>query len=832
MGKTMSIRFSTPPGDREPTPPAGLKHADWLESELPLVRDLLGIAPSASGERLLQFLPFVPGDATAGAEDEWQAVVAGNRDAVDFPQVIAASNYYRNLARRAAAGDTSHRLIDELTDFLDHNPDGIWENSWVRLPMDRLSPFARQVWDRDLLADKRHPDGPRRSDTDRFHLERPDGTWLRIPISYLLKLSLADVLDSKPDTPPVTRRVGMRLLNHFLNDNSSPETFSFAPVDLNRRAGMGRVLARESLTRFLLAQMLTLYANRRFGLLESGQRAMVYCAPTTHLRQKRFSELVSDAWYREMFMSPCLAGWDRGEDKHRYMNLCHQVLSRSQLNTLARLREAGIITRNLVVLPSPSNLSLGNNGTHVSLGSTKLTRLLGETGSGFTAGHEKYMGDLVIKIVEHFLPLFVGAFSAAPHRLDFQDFHPEKALGFLPHELDFTHLRMLWRRWRKKAKLKILGQPLTPFGPRMLDRWLARGFGLRGDLVPDFRLIDYFIAVPGTLENPSLNGSPGNDRRLKRDLADFGIFDPAMPMYLPYRLRERAIMGFSGFEGRHYSQFPDLTLDMGDAVSLQTLVTALAFHWVLSGAVTHDQIPAHPFVESERRQIFFGAAIGLPTFFIQREGGNHLLRKILSHCERLRFSRRYPGYLRIYHLEYRRALVRLLRKEGAGLIEMMGLSDMMERLVERVERPNEAGAAGRLTRGIMEHLGERAGKREERRAGRDPLSVPAEEFNHAAEAYYRTTLRRQRMEAGLDLLDRDFRNLDAQAVLRREPHADALWRIMSGTAGERGAAGAWEFLDAVRPTLLAETISDDNLIRLIHLTLLSLYHPVADGKHP
>jgi hypothetical protein len=31
----------------------------------------------------------------------------------------------------------------------------------------------------------------------------------------------------------------------------------------------------------------------------------------------------------------------------------------------------------------------------------------------------------------------------ALYRLDFWDFHPEKALEFLPHEPDFTHLRMI-----------------------------------------------------------------------------------------------------------------------------------------------------------------------------------------------------------------------------------------------------------------------------------------------------------------------------------------------------------------------------------------------------
>jgi hypothetical protein len=42
-------------------------------------------------------------------------------------------------------------------------------------------------------------------------------------------------------------------------------------------------------------------------------------------------------------MGPCLSGWDMGEAQHAYMQLCHQVLSRSQLKTVAKLREAGII---------------------------------------------------------------------------------------------------------------------------------------------------------------------------------------------------------------------------------------------------------------------------------------------------------------------------------------------------------------------------------------------------------------------------------------------------------------------------------------------------------
>jgi hypothetical protein len=242
--------------------------------------------------------------------------------------------------------------------------------------------------------------------------------------------------------------------------------------------------------------------NRRLGLLDSGQRAMIYFAPHPPARQKQLNDCISDAFYRELFMSPCLSGWDDGEAKHAYMKLCHQVLSRSQLNDVAKLREAGIVVNNLVVLPNLSNISLANNGAHVSLGSRKLTAAMREGHSGFGPVEEKLVGDLTIKIVEHFLPLFVGAYSAAPYRLDFADFHPEKVLGFLPHELDYTRLRMIWRRWRKKADLKIFGYAMTPCGPSWIDRILSALFRLKGDWVADFRLLDYLVAVMSTESSP------------------------------------------------------------------------------------------------------------------------------------------------------------------------------------------------------------------------------------------------------------------------------------------------------------------------------------------
>ncbi|HEY6404063.1 MAG TPA: hypothetical protein VI479_21765, partial [Blastocatellia bacterium] len=496
----------------------------------------------------VESLPFSESDITAGSESELQTVVVGAKESVDLPLQIERSNYYANISRRIAAGDTPRRAIIGLERYLNDNREQVWENSWARFPMRLLSAFGRQTFQSDMLADKRDHRRGLRADMDRFIAHEGGETLMRVPVSYLLKLALAEIIGSQPDLPRVITVTGVKLLEHFLNDNTSPETFSFYVTLLRPENGLGRELAREKAKRFLLSQLLLMYANRRLGLLQSGQRAMIYFAPHPPVRQKQLNDCISDAFYREMFISPCLSGWDDGEAKHAYMKLCHQVLSRSQLNAVAKLREAGIVVNNLVVLPNLSNISLANNGAHISLGSRMLTAAMREGHPGFGPVEEKFLGDLTIKIVEHFLPLFVGSYSAAPYRLDFADFHPEKVLGFLPHELDYTHLRMIWRRWRRKADLKIFGWAMTPCGPSWIDRLLSALFRLKGDWVADFRLLDYLVAVMSTESSPALDGSLGAGERLKLDLADLGVFDTKMPLYLLYRLREFEVMGFTGFE--------------------------------------------------------------------------------------------------------------------------------------------------------------------------------------------------------------------------------------------------------------------------------------------
>ena len=766
------------------------------------------------GDRAVESMPFGVGDATAGAENELLTVVNGPRDQVDLARAVEESNYFRNLSRRAAAGDASTSLVRDIEGFLAGNRENAWENSWVYFPADLMTPYAREVFEGDLYADKRAR-GVRRSDASRFEVQRNGVPCIRIPVSYLLKLALADAISAGREPHPAIRRMGEQLMQHFLNDNTSPETFSFHTVGPDSGTGLGRALAEETLRRFLLVQSLTMYANEKFELRSRGQETLVCLAPHTPLRQKRLNELVSDSFYRDLFMSPCLSGWDKGEAKHQYMILCHEVLSRSRLNTMAKLRESGILARDLVTLPTVSNTSLANNGTHISLGSRRLTAMRSAGDPAFTVEDEKRVGDLVVKIVEHFLPLFVGTYSAAPGRFDFRDFHPETVLGFLPHELDFTHLRMLWRRWKGKADLKCCGVPLTPFGPRGLDRFLGTVLGLRGDWVPDQRLIDYFVSPLSTDHSPALDGTLGNDERLKRDLAEMGVFDPRMSSYSLYRQRLFARMGFCGFEGRHYSQFASISRDMAAATDVQRLVTALAYQYVLSGRVTHADIPDTPEVESERRQIFFGAAIGIPTFFVAAHTPNGFLRRILSRTARTRDSQRYPGRTRVYHVEYRRALVAVLERDAGGLIEGLGLTDTIRDLKRRIEPAGKGSALASLLEGILGEAGASA-----------PLRVSAETFNAAAERYYRDTLLKRFVGESLELLARDLKDLGDRAAAGGGEDADALQTVLNGE-------DPVSFLAAVRGNVLEGKASQSVVVKLVGLMLLVIrHHCERNGGRP
>ena len=745
--------------------------------------------------------PFAGNDSSVGMEYELQVAVEGDQNDVDLPLSVCASTYYKNVVKRTARGDLPPLCLDLLQDFLNRNESRVWENSWVRFPEERLTDFSRRMLARDLLADKRTPASRPRGDIHRFRSVHKGRENLRLPVSYLLKLALANAISSDSRLSQNLFDTGTSLMENLLSDNTSPEILSFT-IPVATRGRIGDLAAAESARTLFFSQLLVQYANKTLGLEDSGQKCLLYSAPHAPSRQKLLNALVPDDFYRRLFISPCLSGWDRGEEKYRYMELCHKTLSRSQLNTIGKLKDAGIITNDLVVLPNTSTTCLANNGTHVSLGSRMLTAMAKDLQSPFTPATEKYFGDLVIKIVEHFLPLLVGTYSADPYRVDFADFHPERVLGFLPHELDYTHLRMIWRRWQKKAGNRFFGRTFTPFGPRWLDSRLARFLGLSGDLVPDFRLIDYLVTLLSTETSPGLNGMSGNHERLKADLAEMGVFDARMSIYLPYRQRIWARAGYAGFEGRSYSLFPSLLNDMAEAVDMQNLITALACRYVLRGKIHHHDIPDQPFIESERRQIFFGSAIGIPTFYVRADTANKLLRTILADIPSQRVSRRYQGYIRIERKDYNQALIRLLERDAADLIEQGKLKDRLDALRARL-----SGETATAFTGILEGAGKEIG-------AKPPARMPAADFNNGVERYYRTSLKISHLNEGFSVFLEDCRRL-------QRLHDPQLEQAMMAV---QGCPEAVAYLDCHRRAVLAEDADSEILAQFIRMSLAVIHH--------
>jgi hypothetical protein len=392
----------------------------------------------------------------------------------------------------------------------------------------------------------------------------------------------------------------------------------------------------------------------------------------------------------------------------------------------------------------------------------------------------------------------VGTYSAAPYRIDFADFHPEKLLSFLPHELDFTHLRFMWREWKEKARMRVLGRAVTPYGPQEVDNFRARILGLRGDLVPDYRLLNYPVAWLATEHSSALDGTPGNVGRLVAELDELGVVDKRLAFYMPVRLREFGRMGFSGFEGRYYSLFPTFQRDMAPAGDLQQLLLMVAYRLVLDGSITPEDIPDDPTSESERRQPFFYAAAGLPAFYVHKKSRNGLLRDILPHCKRTRSSWRHPDYLRVSIRDYREALITWLEVNARETIDQAEAKLTMIEL--RFRLADQGLQAHRRT---IDSVAQAAG-------GGNPMALRSREFNRVAEQYYRETLRKANLREAVEQL----REQAAALAKSDRPELGALVRF-----GVR-VQDHVRFLDSIAERLVNDELTAQEVTTVLNLLLL------------
>lgn len=168
----------------------------------------------------------------------------------------------------------------------------------------------------------------------------------------------------------------------------------------------------------------------------------------------------------------------------------------------------------------------------------------------------------------------------------------------------------------------------------------------------------------------------------------------------------------------------------------------------------------------------------------------------------MRHSRRYPGYLRVYNLEYRKALVRVLREDASDLIEMLDLKEVLEDLANRLEDPDHFSALGKLTRGILGEANVHS-----------PLKMDAEAFNLATERYYRTTLRSRQWQEAFQFLLESARQLES--ISQSNKHD--IWRALDSMLGNTGIT---EFLADAQQEVTEERATKETLEKLICLMLI------------
>ncbi len=638
-------------------------------------------------------LPFRPGDVTAGTENELATSIAGSVDRSDFAAQL----------REAADGEPWEQdalawLAGSGADTARHDHD------WVRIPLHLLGNGARSELGACLAE---------RGDRRRYFIQDRGEACARIPVSHALHVALVDAVAEAPEGLILSERERRRLGSIFGNDNTAPEVLSAYIT----RDGMGRSLgaatADENALRFLLIQALSAWINNKLGLRASGQTLRVFAAPSPPERLEALARVVPAEVYRRLLMNPCLSGFADGEAKAAYMHLCHETLSRSHLVAAARVRAAGLGIRQSVS-KLPVDTTLLNNGVHVSLGSVALASIAQDSPSG--PATEKYFGDLVSKFFEHFLPLFVGTFSAAPSRLPVAPLRPETTLGLLPLALTSSQLRQTWSAWKRKAGL--MG-------------------ALRGDVVPDARLLDYFTALPSTDTCHAHDGTLGSQEALQEALERVGMYRSDMAFYDLYRLRCFSRMGYSGFEGRFHSVFPSFARDMAPAIDLQRLITACAWWAISREMISHSSLPDDPQSQGERRQFMFHSAIGIANVPVRRTSRSAFLLSLVGETRGVRVSMRQPTQFSVPLAAYRQTLCDWLERECAPVVAALGAGELLKEA--RARAAGEDAASTRLLAAAS------AG------AGREPGRLAG-----AMERHLRTGLCAEQTREGLSVLEAEL----------------------------------------------------------------------------
>ena len=229
----------------------------------------------------------------------------------------------------------------------------------------------------------------------------------------------------------------------------------------------------------------------------------------------------------------------------------------------------------------------------------------------------------------------------------------------------------------------------------------------------------------------------------------------------------------------------------------------MAYRYALGEEVCHHDIPDDPTIESERRQIFFGSAIGIPTFYVRANTCNKFLKKILHHVNAIRKSSRYRGYLRVKNTEYRLALIKLLREDGADLINELQVEECVHNLEERI-CARQPTAFSTILDGVRRKLPYQL----------NPLNTNAETFNGVAEEFFRGDLKKRHLQEGLAVLIDDCRRVSAH-------HSSQIAELMQSFTPHLTAD---QFVVENMEKVVSESADTETIERLLYICLAIIHH--------
>lgn len=151
--------------------------------------------------------------------------------------------------------------------------------------------------------------------------------------------------------------------------------------------------------------------------------------------------------------------------------------------------------------------------------------------------------------------------------------------------------------------------------------------------------------------------------------------------------------------------------------------------------------------------------------------------------------------------EYQLALIRLIRSDGADLIEAFRMGRVVDDLEKRIERPMDFSAYGRLTRGIM---GDESGS---------PMAMSGRKFNRRAEVFYGDTLRQAHILQGFEQLGKAMEEMDLWGRYRDTGYGNAVTAIL-------GEQDLFAFIKRARQEFMDEEVTTDSVKKLIYLIIL------------